>query len=48
MPQSSGQSTGSGSGQRSSQPQMYLSNSINGNWQSDKDMDHRREMIQRM
>jgi len=25
---------------------MYLSNSINGNWQSDKDMDHRRDMIQ--
>jgi hypothetical protein len=50
MPQSAPVSSGSSSQQQQQQqqPQMYLTNSINGNWQSDKDMDHRREMIQNM
>lgn len=38
---------GSG-GMSSDNRQHYIPTGLNGNWQSDKDMPHRREMIQHM
>lgn len=41
-------SMGSSGGMTSDTRQQYIPTGLNGNWQSDKDMPHRREMIQHM
>jgi hypothetical protein len=53
MPRGSSQGGGGGSGGMQPPPsenrqQQYIPTVLNGNWQSDKDMPHRREMIQHM
>jgi len=42
------QQRSSSGGMSSDSRQQYIPTGLNGNWQSDKDMPHRREMIQHM